>query len=77
MDDEQDITSTLKRGLEKAGFNVDAFNNPEDALSHFKEDYYDDIILDIKIPGMDGFQLAREIWKIENEASICFLTAFE
>jgi DNA-binding response OmpR family regulator len=77
VDDEEDITYTLKRGLENEGFEVDAFNKPEEALSQFKQGQYDDIILDIKMPGMDGFQLAREIWKIDNNANICFLTAFE
>lgn len=77
VDDEQDITSVLKTGLEKEGFEVTIFNKPEEALSSFEKDYYNDIIIDIKMPDMDGFQLAREFWKVDANAKICFLTAFE
>jgi DNA-binding response OmpR family regulator len=77
VDDEQDITSVLKTGLEKEGFEVTIFNKPEEALSSFEKEYYNDIIIDIKMPDMDGFQLARELWKVDANAKICFLTAFE
>jgi DNA-binding response OmpR family regulator len=77
VDDEEDITTILKKGLEKEGFEVTTFNRPEEALSQFKRGEYDDIILDIKMPGMDGFQVAREMWKTDANAKICFLSAFE
>jgi DNA-binding response OmpR family regulator len=77
VDDEHDITSVLKIGLERAGFSVDTFNQPTQALSSFKARHYDIIILDIRMPGMDGFTLARQIWSRDAEARVCFLTAFE
>jgi len=78
VDDEQDITKVLKMGLEKNGiYLVESFNDPKSALSHFKPNYYDVIILDIRMPGMDGFRLSREIWKRDKNAQICFMTAFE
>lgn len=77
VDDEQDITSVLKTGLEKEGFEVTIFNKPEDALSSFEKGQFDDVIIDIKMPYMDGFQLAREFWKVDANAKICFFTAFE
>jgi len=43
------------------GFVVDTFNEPKEALSNFKPNYYDLIILDIKMPNMDGFELYREM----------------
>ena len=81
VDDERLITIAFKRGLEAEGFQVDAFNDPEEALSQFRSGnnnnyYYDLIILDIRMPNIDGFQLAREIWQADNEARICFLTAY-
>jgi DNA-binding response OmpR family regulator len=57
VDDEPDITAVFKRGLEATGFLVDTFNVPCEALSNFKEDYYDVLIFDIKMPKITGFQL--------------------
>ena len=62
MDDEAYITAVLKIGLHKFDFDVDVFNNPFESLSHFKPNYYDEIVLDIRMPGMMGFELARRIW---------------
>ena len=41
------------------GFVVDTFNEPRKALSSYKRDYYDLVILDIKMPKMDGFELYK------------------
>ena len=63
LDDEADITFTLKLVLEQSGFLVDVFNDPKIALISFKPDYYDLILLDVKMPQMNGFELYQEIKK--------------
>jgi two-component system, OmpR family, response regulator ChvI len=70
-------TSVIKRGLEAAGYAVDAFNDPEQALAHFKNGYYDMLIFDVRMPKLNGFQLYREIRKKDSKAKVCFMTAFE
>jgi two-component system, OmpR family, response regulator ChvI len=75
VDDESDVTTVLTFALEDYGFEVDSFNNPLDALSSFKSNYYDLAILDIKMPKMNGFELLREIRKDDENLKICFLTA--
>ena len=78
VDDELDITRTVKKGLELLGnFSVDTFNSPVEALSNFKAGTYDMLILDIRMPKMNGFELCREILKTDSKAKICFITAFE
>jgi DNA-binding response OmpR family regulator len=77
VDDEPDLTLFFSMSLEYHGFKVEAFNDPRKALSNFKQDYYDLVVLDIKIPHMDGFELYREIQKIDSKANVCFLTASE
>jgi len=77
VDDEPDITSVIKRGLETVGYAVNAFNDPEQALAHFKNAYYDMLIFDIRMPQLNGFQLYREIRKKDGKARVCFMTAFE
>ena len=78
VDDQQDITMTLKIGLEEDGrFDVDTFTDPEQALSHFKPDLYDLVIIDIMIPKMDGFVLYERLKTVEPNVKVCFLTAGE
>lgn len=77
VDDEDDIVTSVMMGLESRGFRVEAFTNPYAAWSHFRPDHYDSIILDIRMPGMNGFDLARKIWLEDKAATICFFTAFE
>ena len=55
IDDESDVTFTIKNILEDDGFVVDTFNDPILALNYYKVNLYDLIILDIKMPKMDGF----------------------
>jgi two-component system, OmpR family, response regulator ChvI len=77
VDDESDITFSFSIGLEDSGFEVDTFNNPLRALSNFKSDSYDLVLLDIKMPEMNGIDLCKEIRKLDNGVRICFLTAFD
>ena len=75
VDDEQDITSILCSVLQESGFEVSFFNDPLLALKHFKPRYYDLVILDIKMPDMNGFELYRQIRRKDNRVKVCFLTA--
>ena len=77
MDDESDITLTLGKGLEQGGYNVHAFNDPLVALSNFKQNTYDLLLLDIKMPNMTGFELYRKLRQIDSKVKVCFITAFE
>jgi CheY-like chemotaxis protein len=76
VDDEYDVIYIVKRILEEAGlFQVDAFANPTIALSHFKPNTYDLVILDIRMPDIDGLELYKKIKAIDNKVKVCFLSA--
>jgi DNA-binding response OmpR family regulator len=74
VDDEPDVTYTIKKILDDNGFKVDSFNDPISALNYYKTNFYDLIILDIKMPKMDGFQLYLKIREKDPKVKICFLT---
>ena len=77
VDDDYDHTITFKMGLELAGFEVDAYNDSAKALSKFKPDYYDLLLIDIKMPKIDGFELYEKIREIDNKVKVWFITAYE
>jgi DNA-binding response OmpR family regulator len=77
VDDEQDVIYAIKKVLENSGFVVDSYNDPTLALSNFKLGLYDLLLLDIKMPKMNGFDLYQRIRKIDSNVKICFLTASE
>ena len=77
VDDEADVISVLKVVLEENGFEVDTFEDPIVALKSYRAGVYDLLILDIKMPEMDGFELYDQIKKIDEDAKVCFLTASE
>jgi DNA-binding response OmpR family regulator len=77
VDDEPDITSSLKIGLERHDFQVDVFNDPRKALAQFKSNLYNMVFLDIRMPQMNGFELYRELRASDKDVPIAFLTAFD
>jgi CheY-like chemotaxis protein len=77
IDDEPDVIYTIKNILEDNGFQVDTFNDPITALKSYTANLYDLVILDIKMPKMDGFELYTKIREKDPKVKICFLTASE
>ena len=63
--------------MEGNGFYKDTFTDPVTALKYYRINFYDLVILDIKIPKMDGFQLYTKIREKDPKVKICFLTASE
>jgi DNA-binding response OmpR family regulator len=74
VDDEDDINLLFKMVLEDNGFKVDTFNDPLAALQNFTAGSYDLLLLDIKMPKMNGFELYQKIKMIDDKVKICFLT---
>ncbi len=77
VDDELDVNTVLKQVFEQSGFNADSYDDPILALENFKVGSYDIILLDIKMPEMDGLHLYQEMKKIDSKVRVCFLTASE
>ena len=77
VDDERDINTVVKKGLERVGFKVRAFNNPLDALSNFEVGSYDVALLDIRMSSMNGFELYKKLRERDSKIKVCFITAFE
>jgi CheY-like chemotaxis protein len=76
VDDEIDVIYIVKRILEEVGlFQVDAFADPIVALSFFKPYRYDLVILDIRMPDINGLELYKKIKAIDEKVKVCFLSA--
>jgi DNA-binding response OmpR family regulator len=75
VDDEPDMTTILKMALERAGFTIDAFNDPLLALESFKPNLYTLVILDVMMSKMNGIDLYNQIKKVDSGFKVCFLTA--
>jgi DNA-binding response OmpR family regulator len=76
VDDESDVCFMLQKALTEIGY-VDSFEDPLIALKSFRAHAYDLVILDIKMPQLNGFLLFREIRNLDKETKICFFTAGE
>jgi CheY-like chemotaxis protein len=85
VDDEPDVAMTLKLGLEssndddnkKSNFEVYSYTNPVEALSEFKPNFYDLLLVDITMPLMNGFELCEKVLLLDLNIGVCFMTAGE
>jgi DNA-binding response OmpR family regulator len=75
VDDDEDLTSLYETFLKYDGYKVDAFIDPVDALSSFRKDLYDLVLLDLKMPKMNGVELSQELQNIDPDLSFRFITA--
>lgn len=77
VDDDPDVLFSMMTALESSGFVVDSYGSPDIALEQFKPYYYDLLLLDVRMPGMTGFELYDEINKMDANVHVIFITAFE
>ena len=75
IDDDKDITNLFATFLEYNGYIVDAYTNSVEAFNNFRKNSHDLIILDLKMPKMNGMTLYHKIKEIDNNVIICFTTA--
>jgi CheY-like chemotaxis protein len=85
VDDDADVTLTFKEVIEDSNNNTDVnkrievytSNDPIVALTEFKPNFYDLLLVDINMPHMDGFELCEKILAIDINVKVCFMSAVE
>ena len=77
VDDEERLVRSLRRGLQREGFAVDAAHNGEQGLWMAQENDYDAIVLDIMLPGLNGYQVCAALREADVWTPILMLTAKE
>lgn len=75
-EDDDSMRGFLERALEKAGYEVTAFANGEDAHDRLLQEPFTLLLTDIVMPRMDGIELARRASEIDPELKIMFITGF-
>jgi DNA-binding response OmpR family regulator len=77
VDDEPDHCLTYQMILQDAGFKCVSYTDSAKALQEFTPNSYDLVILDIRMPKLDGFALCEKIRKVDRDVQIIFITAGE
>ncbi len=77
VNDEADINMTIRQVLEDKGFKVDSYEDPHLALENFKPQYYDLVLIDCKMPEMNGFAFYRGVKALDKKVKTFFLTTTE
>jgi DNA-binding response OmpR family regulator len=77
VDDDFDIALSFKIGLEDHGFIVDVFNDAQEASINFRKNKYDLLLLDIRMPKLNGIEFYLKMKEIDDKAKVCFITASE
>ena len=75
IDDDKDITNLFSIFLEYNGYIVNAYTNPLEAFHNLRNNSHDLIILDLKMPIMDGMTLFHKVKEIDDKVIICLTTA--
>lgn len=75
VEDEEELSEIVARGLKKCGYAVDKAYDGEEALDYYKINEYDVILLDLNIPKIDGLEVLRCIRQKDKKAKILILSA--
>ena len=76
VDDEKNIRLTLSQALETLGTQIDAAANGEEALAKLREKEFGLILLDIRMPGMDGLEVLRQVREVRPDIRVIMITAY-
>lgn len=76
LDDEPIVCKRLKPGLEKVGYEVEAFTHSVDAMERIKEKEFDIVITDLKMEGFDGMQFLTEVKSRSKTTEVIVITGF-
>jgi DNA-binding NtrC family response regulator len=76
VEDEKLLLSSLKKALSGDGYQVTTATCGEEALNSYKKDNPDIILLDVRLPGMDGMQVLKRVKSIDGSIPIIIMTAF-
>lgn len=74
VDDEPSVREVFERILGKAGYDVEAVGDGETALSKFREQEPKLVLLDIRMPGKDGYETLQDIKRVSPEATVVMVT---
>ena len=77
VDDDDSVRESLQRLMRSVGFEVNVFASAEEFLNSDRLRYTDCLILDVRLPGMDGFDLQRHLANSHSEIPIIFITSHE
>jgi DNA-binding response OmpR family regulator len=75
VNDDVDTTTVMKEGLSRYGYEIETFVDPNLALQNFKASTYDLLLLDVRMKGLDGFELYNKMRKIDENIKVCFISA--
>ncbi|SKA08103.1 response regulator [Selenihalanaerobacter shriftii] len=76
IDDEKNIRNTLRQCLQTDQYEVETAVNGEDGVRKFKKNNYDLVLLDMKMPGMDGMETLGKLKEINSKADVIMITAY-
>ena len=76
IDDQPQVTNSLKEAIEPGGHECVIFNHPQKALNHFEKEYFDVVLTDLKMPDMDGIQVLRMIQRLRPGTPVIILTGY-
>ena len=76
IDDEQDMRQSISQWLALSGFETETYASAEEALKQIGPDYSGVVVSDIKMPGMDGIELARRATELDPDLKVMFITGF-
>lgn len=75
LEDDYDYKNSIKEYLESLDYSVDDFDNGDDAFDAIYEKTYHLLVLDIRVPGINGYEIVKELRKSENNVPVIFITS--
>ena len=77
VDDDHDNALVIKMILECDGFEVDMFTDPKEALARFEPQKYTLAIIDLRMKGIDGFELYERFLEMDHRMKLCFISGYD